>query len=292
MVSQSALPILALAVFGGCSVYDKTLLAPAEDTIEAPSTGAGGSIGTGGASTGKDGSPDARADVSVIPDGSSGGAAGAGGVIGTGGTSGVGGTTDAAGGAAGCTPPSSDHAMLNTGPILATFESGGSVETAVSPSMYWYAYDDGTSDAGTPPGPFAAVPRLPVEDGNRYAGHFTGTLHTGYGGGIGVSSVLPIDGSGYTGVSFWAKGTGGVRLLVSTTATDGTYCKCAGTDCGDGYLKEVVLTADWAQYTVKYTALTQMHHAVLFDPTGITAFNFAASAQSWDYWIDDLAFAP
>jgi hypothetical protein len=289
MLWRRALPILALAVSGGCSVYDKTLLSPgtaADDTIEGPSTGSGGSVGTGGASAGKkDGSADANPDVSLIPDASAGGATGTGGAGGAGGATGT-------GGEAGCTPPASDHATLNKAPILATFESGTHEEVAVTPYMYWYAYDDGSGETGPAAGPFFAAPREPVEDGNRYAGHFMGALHTGYGGGVGVSSVLPIDGSGYTGISFWAKGTGGVRLLVTTTATDGTYCTCTGTDCGDGYLKELVLTADWAQYAVKYTELTQMHHAVPFDATGITAFNFAATAQSWDYWVDDLAFAP
>jgi hypothetical protein len=158
--------------------------------------------------------------------------------------------------------------------------------------MYWYAYGDGTGETGSPLGPFFASAREPVEDGNRYAGHFTGSGHTSFGGGIGIACTLPIDASAYTGLSFWAKGAGPMHVIVTTTATDGNYCICAGSDCGDGYLKNLTLTADWAQYTVLFTDLKQMHHAVPFDPTAVIGFNFASNANAWDYWIDDVAFSP
>src|SRR4029077_20814680 len=132
--------------------------------------------------------------------------AGAGGVTGSGGVSGVGGVTGAGGGTCGLVI---DNREADTGVIC---QGNGRIG-------HWFAYNDGsTTTTQTPPpngAPTRPDPIQPPRGNSNYAMHTYGKFTTL--GGIGcsldgstsntVEIPSPYDVSGYTGITFYAKGT-------------------------------------------------------------------------------------
>jgi hypothetical protein len=170
----------------------------------------------------------------------------------------------------------------------------------------WYVYADGTGTTNPPASvdggpPFPYSPLDTPRAGSTYAAHVSGSGQTVYGGGMGVSMHFPsapYDALVYAGIRFWAKGTGSMRVHVSTMQTQdvafGGDCVPGALDCGDHYQKVIALSSSWQEYTVKFGELTQQGWGVpaisLFIDE-ILAFEFAwSNGAVFDYWIDDLRF--
>jgi hypothetical protein len=171
---------------------------------------------------------------------------------------------------------------------------------------HWFAYNDGsTTTTQTPPpnvAPTRPDPIQPPRGNSNYAMHTYGKFTTL--GGIGcsldgstsntVEVPSPYDVSGYTGITFYAKGTpADLQVIVQTVETAWTMYggTCPSSSCAGNRMDITLSSTAWTLYMVPFTSLMQgtypfnAHHALTID------FDvYAAAGANADFWIDDLAF--
>lgn len=173
-------------------------------------------------------------------------------------------------------------------------------------SGYWYTFVDESGSTVEP-----AAGRLGGTftmseggaNGSAYAARFWGTVGSGAElyAGMGMNLVDPkdaYDASAYGGISFLAKkgpGTGSVRLKVPDVNTDpdGKVCK----QCYNDFGVTLELTETWTRYVVPFSVMRQDAGWGSPTPGSITRskiygiqFQVNQSGQSYDIWIDDVAF--
>jgi hypothetical protein len=216
----------------------------------------------------------------------------------------------------GCTPPSHDHITPTSATILDMERTD--LFTQAVPQNLAGNWDQllPAPDGGVKSGwEFSVL--TPPRNGSNHAIHSTGSAFPAYdpsaAGGVGIALLgefaAPLDASMYTGVSFWAKGsnlTKGLRVVASLTTVLETYCACepareaGGTGCNDVPYKDVDITDNWAQYTVKWADFRQegWGNPVATDPRNLLNFLFRNIAPtqggvsgSWDFWLDDVTFS-
>ena len=99
--------------------------------------------------------------------------------------------------------------------------------------------------------------------------------------------------SGYTGIKFWAKGSGYLEVLGQMPSTEPTKYggTCAATSCyGNGYVITTSLSSTWTQLTVPFTYLTGGYSSP-FMPSSIWSIEFLPYENgAFDFWIDDITF--
>jgi endoglucanase len=172
---------------------------------------------------------------------------------------------------------------------------------------YWYTFVDNagstiTPTAGSQGGTFAMSPG--GAEGTAHAAHMTGVIGGGDAvyAGMGLNFVDPkgtYDASAYKGISFWAKkgpgSTANVRLKVPdiNTDPDGKVCK----ECFNDFGFDLHLTDDWTQYTLPFSALSQMKgwgspHTPAIDATKIYGMQFQVNEKGakFDVWVDNIRF--
>jgi hypothetical protein len=113
---------------------------------------------------------------------------------------------------------------------------------------------------------------------------------SGINGGIGSPGSYGV--SGYSGISFYARGTSlrvEVRTLATMVVAEGGSCTST---CNDHHGANVTLSSSWTPVSVAFSALTQRGFGtpVAFSPDQVVGLQFLPSATTFDYWIDDLAF--
>lgn len=269
VASVSAVGILAAAP--GCS---------AESGAKKPEGGAG-STGTG-AAPGTGGFP-ATGGVT----GTTGGVTGAGGITGTGGST-----------AATCTAASA------TAVVVDDMEDGdNALSLAAAPLLgYWYAYNDGSGTQVPAEDTSGANPFAPNAGGSTtsplFAACTTGTGFSMWGGGIGFNlldlgggNTCPVNLSGVTGVRFSIKGTGSIRLQVSSkpTASAPNGGTCTGSDCDYHANFPIPMTADWSSVSVPWSMLGA--GVAPFDATTALGIQFQAYGDpppDWNFCVDDV----
>ena len=115
-----------------------------------------------------------------------------------------------------------------------------------------------------------------------------GGFGAGFGFGLKDANMTCAGVKAFDGVSFWAKGTSAadnsLRFQVVVAATQ---AKDDGGDCVTGCYnhpgKSITLTADWKQYTVKWSELAG---AVKVDGV-ILGLNWITTGPDFDVWIDE-----
>lgn len=162
----------------------------------------------------------------------------------------------------------------------------------------WYVYGDGT---GTVTDEVKSMPRGPV---SKMVMHTSGSDFTYWGSGLGVdlnntgsgvSEKDVYDASEYSGVTFWARAE--APLMVSVVLPDGNT-DAAGdvcTTCDHHWFKPVQVDSEWKRYTVTFDSLALENGGApvptAFDPERLVALQFRlASGQTYDLWLDDVAF--
>jgi hypothetical protein len=168
----------------------------------------------------------------------------------------------------------------------------------------WYAYGDLT---GIVTADIALIPgkRTPA---STKALRSTGQDFTSWGSGVGVDlnnsagtqqGKLPWDASAYVGVTFWAHAAGALNVTVampdSDTDPSGGRCDQANQGCDHHYIKPIQVDAHWRRYTVYFADLVAepgtQPPPVAFVPAELVSVQFRmASGQTYELWIDDLAF--
>jgi len=320
---------VALAVAGSIAALVACSSAGDEGVTLKHSTGKGGtsSLGSAGSETsnGSSGSGQAGGNVNGAAGTSSQGSAGTGnqgsggtGNQGTGGSAppGAGGSAPAGAGGSGgsnvaCTAVP-DVGVMPIGAIINDMEAGTAIQTTATPG-YWYTYNDMTVGATQTPvvnGTFVTAQLVPPRGASTYAVHTTGSGFTGWGAGMGFNFIGPkmstVDASKYKGVTFYAKGTGSVRVNVLTKATapEGCVCGSQPKGCFDHFSVLKTLTSGFTQFNINWADLAQQGYGApaTFDPKTLLGMNFqslnpsttfpSASPYSVDFWIDDIAFIP
>lgn len=247
--------------------------------------------------------------------GSSGGGAGGASGSGTGG-SGVGGTSTggASGSGTGGSGTGGTGITISPENMIDDMESGtGSIIAQEERVGAWYTYNDATATATQTP--IAGDPFLPEaipggHGSSLYAAHTVGSGFTTWGAGMGFDLNNPgdgeggagikgqYDGSSFTGIAFWAKGSVPMRFKVQLagtvpTSTGGTCTGDPDLECQDSHGKSIPLTGEWQQYVIPFTELKQEGWGtkVGWDGATLVGIQFqVAKSLAFDVWIDDIGF--
>jgi len=241
---------------------------------DAPAGGTGGNTGIGGAG----------GTTTITP------AAGAGGSTVTTAVGGAGGTT-ATGGAVGC-GALIDDMEAHTGWIC---QGNGRVG-------HWFTYVDSelTTSSIFPPPDTVALPELlsTPRGTSQYAMHASGRFYS-YAG-IGCLLNTPVvdanhgtyNGSGYTGIKFYAKSTAGLRVTAQMPSTESIEYggTCTVTTCSPNYyLYSSLSFSSWTLITVPFSYFAS--GLKTYNSSMIWSFEFQPyTTGSFDLWIDDLTF--
>ena len=158
----------------------------------------------------------------------------------------------------------------------------------------WFDFDDGT--AGTRTRPEVKSSGRP---GSKNAMCISGEGFTGWGGGIGVSllgentSRMLYDASGYTGITFWARGSATqFRAMLVDKYSDPAASLCSS--CYDHFQAPFTPSSEWKQYTFSWKDLKQLGFGEMQPnvcASGLYALQFQWSgAAPFELCLDDIAF--
>jgi hypothetical protein len=246
-------------------------------TVEILGSAAGGTGGTGGAGGA----------------GAGAGSGGAGGAGGAGGSSagGSGGAAGSAGSGPVCTPTKGAASAV----LIDDFSDHDNLLAPVGGRTgSWYAFSDGTCTQLSPPYdstgmpvPISTVGRVGASDGSI---NTTATGCSIFGVGVGFSLLAsgscPYDASSYSGLSYWAKGTGTVEVQIHTSIPEIVT--------GDAFFDAPggTLTDAWAQFSVPFTSLQSDTGNTVFDPKTVLSISFILSTTQGpvSLTLDDIAF--
>ena len=164
---------------------------------------------------------------------------------------------------------------------------------------YWATYDDGTGKQ-TPPDKSPLFPTRITggRGGSARALHMTGGKFKDWGVTFGaeLANAACYDASKYSGIEFWAKGPGvikvGLQMIDVQDEKYGGFCK---TDCYNTHRKVIELSKTWKHYSVRWEDLHQLYEAgppLSFDPHRVRFLEFGIGPENtpYDLWIDDVAF--
>jgi hypothetical protein len=224
-------------------------------------------------------------------------------------------------GASGATTASAGCPLVLATPdqLIDDLEDGNNqIATVGSRIGYWYTYNDMTGGTQIP-ATSATMPFKPMmlpgggHCGSAYWAHTSGNaLFTSFGAGMGfdfnnvAGASTVYNASAYTGISFWAKGTPGIRAMIKIPATTvstspGGTCVAPATvtpaclcECENHFAINPMLTGDWAQYMLPFAAIKQdptWGKQVTFDKTKILAVQFqVVKMVAFDFSVDDVTF--
>ncbi len=172
-----------------------------------------------------------------------------------------------------------------------------------APSGAWSVFSDASAGSMQDPASSAMLTAAALEaprDASTMALHTSGSGFTSWGAGLGVSFLgggVVVDASTYQGVKFWAKGTGSIRVALTTPGTSTGFCICddAAGGCGDHFGTNVTLTDAWKEYSFTWDKLAQEGWAfrTTLDNKALIGMNFVAGGEkpiAYDLWLDDVAF--
>jgi hypothetical protein len=255
------------------------------------STGAGGAIvpsGGGGVQPGPAGGQ-------VNNGGST--PSGAGGTQPVGNGGGTSGSTSAGGQPSGGAGPGS-QAIAPENMIDDLEDNDGSITNQGGRVGAWYTYHDAT--AGGVQDPEMGVSFLPQDCGHASVkcAHTSGSGFTDYGAGFGFdfnnsgSAKGIYDVGSFTGIAFWAKGTPfRLKVLTSATVPAAEGGSCSTTKCSDNFGMAIAANADYQQFVVPFSSLTQegWGDKATFDPKTVIGVQFQVKAGvTFDISIDDV----
>jgi hypothetical protein len=155
---------------------------------------------------------------------------------------------------------------------------------------------DGTGQLTT------ADPPLPEAGGaNRStrALHLAGSGFSQWGAGLSLdlrSRPAPYDAAVYTGIDFWARGTGTLHVkFVQANLSLGATCSSCdaqSAECSNFYTADVAMSDVWTQFRLDWSTLTHAFRGgTPFGADQLLSVAFESPpADSFDLWLDDVAF--
>ena len=163
----------------------------------------------------------------------------------------------------------------------------------------WYAYADSSGGTG-----LLAEATIINRGASKQGLHTKGKNFTQWGSGVGCdlahggSDKLTYDASAFTGVTFWARGTGLTSLNVAFPDIDTDKLvkgKTCMEECDHHYFKSVPLTTAWARYNIAFADLSlepgDKPAPTAFRPDAVSAIQFRmVQGSDYEVYIDDLGF--
>ncbi len=226
------------------------------------------------------------------------------------------GTTSASGGSAGAATAPLPTPMNLCGeapiggadPLIDDAEDGDTKLLAVdSRSGGWFVVNDKTG-VQVPTGQMLPEAGEGAEGSAAYM-RTSGTNFTEWGAAIGLNFYgnpsCPYDAAAFEGLRFFARGKSTVSVQISTAGTvpvsiggDGSCQQPGGTPdqgCYGTHRTDVALTADWAEYVVRWDDLVQPEWGTpaVFDPTRVIAVQWTVleeQALDFEFAIDQVSF--
>ena len=166
----------------------------------------------------------------------------------------------------------------------------------------WHSFNDSNGGNQQPP---IGTGFLPVTGGANSTSHAVHTTGSGYQfGGVGFdlnnSTTMPesmqsqaYNGSAYNGITFWAKGSGTLRIEIpmrSFVPTDrGGSCTSG---CWNVYGGNTpTLTGNWTQITIPFSSMQREQGGTspAFNPSEMMGIAFKGGG-TFDFWIDEVGF--
>jgi hypothetical protein len=230
--------------------------------------------------------------------GSGSGDAGSGGPQGTAGSA-SGGSTGAAGsGGSGAVADMVDDFEDNDGRIIQAQGRQGP----------WHTFNNQNGGNQVPAFNGTFAPAAGGANNSAYAVHTTGSGYSfaGVGFDLSNSTTTPespqsqaYNASAYSGISFWAKGNGNLRVELaqkSFVPTD-RGGSCSSGSCWNVYGSREVqgkLTSSWQQFTIMFNSSMMQREdgskSPAFDPSQLMSISFKHEGSTFDFWIDDVQF--
>jgi hypothetical protein len=256
------------------------------------STGTGngsGQAGTGSGSAGTSGGAGTVGDT-----GTAGTATGTGNNVGTAGTNGDAGTNGGAGtsGGGGSSLEMIDNLEDNDRQIIVANGRQGP----------WHSFNDANGGNIQPPLGTGFVATAGGANNTTYAVHTTGSGFQFGGVGLDLNNAastpesaqsMAYNASAFSGVTFWAKGSGTLRVefaMRSFVPTDrGGSCTSS---CWNVYgANTPSLSSNWTQITIMFAGMQREQGGTspAFNPSELMSISFKGPG-TFDFWIDEVAF--
>jgi hypothetical protein len=183
----------------------------------------------------------------------------------------------------------SGGAAAGSSRLLDDFSDGDN--QTITPGGWWYFRGDGTvPDDGTF-GEFGADTLRDGVSNRALHSHASGFSDWGFFVGVDLPGEPDLDARSYTRLSFWARSEPSavfrnlrVDVLDASNAATGVH-----------FESPIVLGTDWQRYSLPFRDFTRSDHAndPALDLARLTTFEFwVPSADSFDFWLDDLALDP
>lgn len=143
------------------------------------------------------------------------------------------------------------------------------------------------------------VSLAPARCDSTRAVHAEGTAK-GWGATVGfhfnssAGVITTYDASAATGLSFYARGEGTIRIELLTSPLD-PESGCTGKQCSGFHGKDLALSADWQRFDVPFSELAQPKWSsdeavVALDTAEARGVQFKDETDVIDFWIDDIGF--
>lgn len=213
-------------------------------------------------------------------------------------------------GCAGCAASGDGGGQTGTGDLVDDLEDGDDLIEQVDGRLGgWYTFHDDTAAGVQTPGDESFTPDAGGAGDSAYAARTTGSGFTDWGAGMGFDLNNPeaigetgargtYDATGYSSISFRAKGNVPVRFALETagvTPTDrGGTCTPStteGKECDDLHGQPLALTSDWKEFDIEFDKLRQEGWGlpVDFDASTSMAVLFTADqGLEFDFAVDDV----
>jgi hypothetical protein len=169
----------------------------------------------------------------------------------------------------------------------------------------WHAFNDSNGGDQRPAPGMPFLPQAGGANNTPYAVHTTGSGYQFGGVGFDLNNPTtapesmqsqPYNASAFTGIAFWAKGNGNLRVEIpqrSFVPTDrGGAC---GSNCWNVYGSRAVqgrLTNTWQQFIIPFGALQRDDGSTSppFNPAELMGVSFKHEGSNFDFWIDEVQF--
>jgi hypothetical protein len=185
--------------------------------------------------------------------------------------------------------------------LVDDFEDGDELlDPAAGLRGLWYVENDGTGTQSPPAGerPQGSLLAEPGAPGSsRHALRSTARGFRDWGAFVGVrlnaarTMTCTVDASASSGLSFLARGNGGVRVNFGTPRTTplADNGECDSENCSD-FGAAVALEDTFRAYELRFDELQQPDWATKaeWEPTRLVRLSFWAEQSSFDLWLDEL----
>jgi hypothetical protein len=185
-------------------------------------------------------------------------------------------------------------------PLIDDFEDGDERAPRLEQrTAAWETFNDGTGAEWPKPGMVLPV-RIPGgRAASRFALHVVGGKFSKWGASLSLE-LNPrhcYDASAYSGIEFWTRGLGEVRVVAKMTQVMAEEFGGSCThDCYDSHGKRIKLTRDFQHVVLRWEDLKQQGFGtpLTFDAHSLDAIDFSVLPDEtpFDFWIDDVSFIP